>query len=170
MGALGYAAGYASGAAFGALAVQRISWAGSYATLALVNRLRATLEPPMSCSTPQIWLRGETRELVLTVFDLHNELRDLTSATAIEYQVKTAPGAPDPALVSLALGSGITLRTQSGVTLGQADIAVSSAATDALAPGTYYEEAVLVLPGTPPLRKYVLGPRKFFVNDVVNRP
>jgi hypothetical protein len=124
----------------------------------------------MSCSTPQIWLRGETRELVLTVFGADNELRDLGAALAIEYQVKAAPGAPDPALISLAIGSGITLRAQSGATLGQADIAVSSAATDALTPGTYYEEAVLVLPGTPPVRKYILGPRKLFLDDVVNRP
>lgn len=168
MGAFGYAVGYASGAAFGALAVQRISWAGSHATLAITNRPRSTLEPPMNCTPPQIWLRGETRELVLTVFDLDNEPRDLTSALSIEYRVKTAPGAPDPALISLALGSGITLRTQSGTTLGQADIEISSAATGALTPGAYYEEVALTLPGTPAVRKYVLGPRKFFVDATLN--
>lgn len=124
----------------------------------------------MSCSSPKIWKRGETQELVLTVFGADGLARDLTTALAIEYQVKTAPGAPDPAPIALELGTGITLRPQTGMTLGQADVVVSSALTDALAPGTYYEEAVLVLPGTPPLRKYVLGPRKLFVLDVVNRP
>lgn len=124
----------------------------------------------MSCSSPKTWLRGETQELVLTVFDALGEARDLSTATAIEYQVKALAGAPDPPLIALALGSGITLRPQADATLGQADVVVSSALTDALAPGTYYEEAVLVLPGTPPIRKYVIGPRKFFVSDVVNRP
>ncbi len=125
----------------------------------------------MSCSATPVWKRGETREMTLTVFDAGGAARDISSATAIEYQVKTAPGAADPPLIGLSLGSGVTIRSpQTGQNEGRADVVVSSALTDLLAPGTYYEEAVLVLPGTPPIRKYVLGPRKIIVAEVVNRP
>lgn len=118
-------------------------------------------------STP-VWYRGETREMVFSYVE-DGYATSLTTATAVEYQVKAAPGDADPPLISLGLGSGVTLRTQSGATLGQVDIVVPSADTDALAPGVYYEEVVVVFPGTPPRRKVPVQ-RKIIMSGVVNRP
>lgn len=112
------------------------------------------------------WLRGETRSLVLTV-TVDGEPQDLTAATAIEYQLKASVGDPDPALISLSIGAGITLREQAGANLGVADIVVSSALADTLAPGTYAEEVVTVFPGD--VRRYLVGPRLVKVLGVVNR-
>jgi hypothetical protein len=123
----------------------------------------------MSCNRTQTWYRGESRELVLTI-SVDGEAVDLSSALAIEYQLKEAPGAADPPLIALALGTGISLRPQSGATLGQADVAIPYTATDVLTARTYYEEVAAMFPGTPPIRRYVVPPRKVFVLDVVNRP
>jgi hypothetical protein len=116
-----------------------------------------------------IWYRGETREYVITVTS-DGEEQDLTAATAIEMQLKATPGAADPPLASLSLGSGITLRAQSGTTLGQADIVIpynwlTGAGTPA---GTYYFDVAVIFPG--PIRRYVIKPTKVIVRDVVNQP
>ena len=112
------------------------------------------------------WYRGETRSLVLTV-TVDGSAVDLSGVTEIEYQLKAAAGDPDPALISLSIGDGIVLRAQSGATLGQADITISSTMADALAPGVYVEEVVAVFPGD--IRKYVIPPRNVDVVPVVNR-
>lgn len=117
--------------------------------------------------TTETWYRGETIDKVLTVAT-DGELRDLSVATGIELQVKSAPDADDPPLISLAIGYGITLRAQSGATLGQADVTISSAQVDALAPGVYYYDVAVDFPG--PERKYVVKPTKVIVKGVVNRP
>lgn len=116
-----------------------------------------------------IWYRGETREYVITV-TVDGDEQDLTSATDIEMQLKTAPGVADPPLASLSIGSGITLRPQSGTTLGQADIVLpynwlTGAGTPA---GTYYFDVCVIFPG--PVRRYVVRPTKVYVRDVVNPP
>lgn len=117
-------------------------------------------------STP-VWYRSETQRKVLTVVR-DGELRNLNEASAIEYQIKSAPGAADPPLVAIAIGTGITLRAQTGATLGQADILVTSAQVDSLAPGTYYEEVAVAW--TDGDRTYPVPPRKFILSAVVNRP
>lgn len=119
-------------------------------------------------STP-IWYRSETQELVLTYVE-DGALLNLSTATSIEFQVKAAPDTADPPLISLAIGSGITLRPQTGDTLGQADIVVTSAQVDALAPGTYYYEVAVVWPAPNARRKYPVPPTKFILRGVVNRP
>lgn len=118
--------------------------------------------------TTETWYRGETIQKLLTVAT-DGELRDLTSA-GLELEVKALPGNADPALISLAIGSGIELRSQSGATLGQADITITSAQVDGLAPGVYWYDVVAILPGTPAIRKYVVPPTKVIVAAVVNRP
>lgn len=116
-----------------------------------------------------VWYRGETREYVITVTS-DGEAQDLTAATAIELQVKALPGSADPPLASLSLADGITLRPQTGDTLGQADIVfpVAWLTTASTPAGTYYFDIVVVLPG--PIRRYVVKPRKVVIRDVVNPP
>ena len=120
----------------------------------------------MTATTP-IWNRAETQTKILTVVE-DNALANLGDAAAIEYQVKAAPDAADAPLISLAIGTGITLRTQAGATKGQADIVVPSAAVDALAPGIYYEEVCVVWDDG--RRTYPIPARKILVRGVVNRP
>jgi hypothetical protein len=120
----------------------------------------------MTANTPT-WNRSETKTKVLTVVE-DGALGNLTLATDIEYQLKTAPEVADPPLISLSVGFGITLRTQAGETLGQADILIPSAAVDALAPGTYYEEVCVIWADG--RRTYPIPARKVIVKGVVNRP
>jgi hypothetical protein len=76
--------------------------------------------------TTPVWYRGETINYVLTV-TVDGAAYDLTTATAIELQLKAGPGSADPALASLSLAGGeIVRRTQSGTTLGQADVEIPS--------------------------------------------
>jgi hypothetical protein len=120
--------------------------------------------------TTPVWYRGETINYVLTV-TVDGAAYDLTTATAIELQLKAGPGSADPALASLSLAGGeIVRRTQSGTTLGQADVEIPSTwLTGVGTPaGTYYFDVVVVFPG--PIRRYVVKPRKVVVRDVVNPP
>jgi len=116
-----------------------------------------------------VWYRGETVNYVLTV-TTDGVAEDLTAATGIEMQLKATPGAADPALASLSIGSGITLRAQSGTTLGQADIVIpSNWLTGAGTPaGTYYFDIVVIFPSS--VRRYVVKPTRVIVRDVVNQP
>ena len=123
-----------------------------------------------------VWYRGETREYVVTVLS-GGEEQDLTQVAGIELQLKSAPGAVDPPLATLALGAGITLRTQSGETLGQAAVVLpydwltqvaGSPATAVTPAGDYYFDVVVIFPG--PVRRYVVRPTKVVVRDVVNQP
>lgn len=123
-----------------------------------------------------VWYRGETTEYELSV-TRNGEAVDLSTATALELQLKLTPGAADPALASLSLGSGITLQTQSGTTLGKATVLIpydwltqtSGSPAAAVTPaGTYYFDVVVVYPG--PVRRYVVKPTKVVVRDVVNPP
>lgn len=79
----------------------------------------------MAIEQPLALFLGESAVFLLTVTDRDTGQRlDLTTYTALEFQVKAADGDPDPALLSKNLVSGITLRPQSGTTLGQAEVAI----------------------------------------------
>jgi len=118
-------------------------------------------------SLTHVWYRGETRAFVLTV-SVGGEAQDLTAAVDIELQLKAAPGDADPPLASMSVGSGITLRPQSGATLGQADIVLpyNWLTGDATPAGLYYYDVVAIFPG--PIRRYVVKPTKVIVRAVVN--
>ncbi len=124
--------------------------------------------PVIDIVAPPTFWRGETRTLRLTVTDDADARVDLTAATAIEFQIKSAPGAADPALVAKALGDGVTLLTQTGETIGQADIVIAQGdTTDATAmpAGVYWLDAVVVLGG---VRSLVQQPLQMFLRDTVN--
>lgn len=117
--------------------------------------------------TTPTWYRGETIDYVLAV-TTDGEPDSLSVATAIELQLKAAPGGSDPALVSLGIGTGITPRAQTGTDIGVADVQIPSAALAAVPAGVYYYDVVVIWnDGT---RKYVVKPTKVLVRDVVNAP
>lgn len=111
---------------------------------------------------PMRVFRGDTLDLVLTVTDDADEPVDLTGA-AIVLTVKPNPGDAD-ATFTRTVGTGITLRAQSGDTLGQADIAITSANTG-VAPGLYYLDVVVTLAGK---TQHVVEPVEFTIGATVN--
>lgn len=115
-----------------------------------------------------VWYRGETIEYVLTVTS-DGDGDDLRLAAGIELQVKLQPGAVDPPLVSVAIGTGVTLRDQDA-TPGIADVVIPyNALTGPGTPaGTYWFDVCMILPG--PVRRYVVKPTKVVIRDVVNQP
>lgn len=124
-----------------------------------------TCEDPVT--EPITLYKGETTVMRITVIREDDGLREnLTTASNIEWQLKTAPGAADAPLISKSLGSGVVLLTQSGDTLGQFEVTLLSADTSALAAGVYYYDAVVVMPGA--VRHYVIRPSKATIKDVVN--
>lgn len=118
-------------------------------------------------SSTETWYRGQTVRKVLTV-STDGEARSLADATAVELQVKSALGGADPAPIALAIGSGITLRDQDDQP-GVADVVITSAQTQALTPGVWWFDVVVVWPA-PAERAYVVPPTKVIVAAVVNPP
>lgn len=117
---------------------------------------------------PQTWYRGETTTYVLT-YVVNGVPTTLANASAVELQLKAAPGTADPPLATLSLGAGIALRNQT-TSPGQADVVIpydwlTGVGTPA---GTYYFDVVVVFPG--PTRRYVVRPTRVVVRDVVNPP
>lgn len=116
--------------------------------LAIVGKLFALLqqdtgENMVNLIGPISITRGDDLDLVLTVTDDEDAREDITGA-AITVTVTQTPGGA--ALFTKTVGSGVTLRAQAGDTLGQADIAISSANLTAPA-GLYWIEVVIVLGG-----------------------
>jgi len=111
--------------------------------------------------------RGDSFTFRLTVTDDKDppEPVDLTGI-AIEFEVKPVLDGPDPALIRKTIGAGIALLTQSGDTLGMADVTGSSADTD-IAAKIYWLDVVTIAGG---IRTHVIGPRMFIVDPVVNAP
>lgn len=107
--------------------------------------------------------RGDTATYRLTVTDDDDARINLTGAT-IELQVKTALGGADPAAIAKTVGGGITLLAQADDTLGQADVAISSA-DSGITPGLYWLDVVVVLAGS---RQHVIAPREYTIADAVN--
>lgn len=126
-------------------------------------------------STPDDKLRpfykGANRTFVVTftspdlVTTLNPEGRvDLTGAT-VYYTWKRFAGDSNPALLALLTGTGIVHRTQSGDTLGQADISVLYTDTDPLMADEYHRDVWVVLPGDD--RKIVLPPETIRLDPAV---
>lgn len=109
--------------------------------------------------------RGETTSFHLEAA-ANGAARNLDGLT-LECQIKLTAGAADPALVSLTVGSGITLDTQSGDTLGHLTVTFSATQTDSLTAGIAYLD-VWAISGLS--RKCIIKPRRVIVRDVVNPP
>lgn len=111
----------------------------------------------MSCTLIDRAYVGETIEQTLTIFDEATGARtDLTSVVSIVFKVRITEGGADPALITLGIGSGITLEPQSGDTLGQATIRFTAPAA-----GTYWYHAEVTMPG--PKLFIAVPPTKFIV-------
>lgn len=91
--------------------------------------------------------RSWKRRLTVTRQDT-GAVVDLTGAT-IELTVKKHTGDPDPPVATRSVGSGITILTQSGATLGQADIEFSSVESAAIVgdAGLYVGDVMVELSG-----------------------
>ena len=107
--------------------------------------------------------RGDALDLRLTVTDGTDQRVNLTGVE-LELQVKPTLGGADPPTISKAVDSGIALLAQSGATLGQADIAFSSADLD-ITPGRYWLDVVRDPTGA---RAHVVPPVEFTVRAAVN--
>lgn len=142
------------------------SLSGSLAqTNVLVGRLQIAGGDVIDIIGPISVYQGDTIDLVLVVTDDAGVPVDLTGAS-IEVQVKAAVGAPDPPMISKAIGSGVTLLDQGDpATEGRAAVAFSSADTS-VATAAYALDVVVVLGGR---RQHVVAPRQFSVMPVVNQ-
>lgn len=85
---------------------------------------------------------------ILTVRDQAGDAVSLTGAT-ITVRVKPRTTSPDPPTLELTIGAGITLLTQSGATLGQAQLDLSPSDTAGIDAGLYVLDGQVVLSGDP---------------------
>lgn len=109
--------------------------------------------------------RGDTYTWKVTAWDEDGARLNLTGAT-IEFQVKSALGAADPALIAKSVGSGITLLSQvDDATEGQFTIDLVSSDTETRTPGVYWYDVVLIISGK---RQHIIPPSKFVIKGVVN--
>lgn len=124
--------------------------------------------------SPLVLWRGESRTILVTVTDPETGDRaNLASGTfqadELEFEIKTAAGAPDPALISKSLANGgVSLLPQSGDTLGQAHVGIGPTDFAAIAAGIYSYDVVLVL--ATGARIYVVKPSELRLRNVVNNP
>lgn len=109
--------------------------------------------------------RGNQVTYRITVTDDADARVNLT-AYGIECEAKAELGGADPAAIACSIGDGITLLTQSGATLGQADIVITSAKSG-IAPALYWLDVVTILAG---VRVHVIPPRELTIANVVNLP
>ena len=115
---------------------------------------------------PILVYQGDDLALCLTVTDDDGVRVDLTTLDAIEVEVKSAPGAADPALIHKDLTDGVTPRDQTAdATKGQADVVILSVNTTQT-PGLYYLDVVVIVDG---VRQHIEGPREFTIAGVVNQ-
>ena len=114
-------------------------------------------------------IRGDDYVFRITVTDDTDARVDLTSA-AIQFQIRTAPGAAGAPAVAKSVGSGITVLDQTQpTTKGQADIAIDSADTAAagVPAGVYWLDAVTVILSK---RHHVIDPMECEIIDSVTPP
>lgn len=126
----------------------------------------------MSCDEIETWYRGETTEFVLTAV-FGGQLRDLREFTGgIELQVKRNLDDPDPALVVLAVDTGIVLRDQDDLDdgLGKADVTIESDAWDDVEAGYVWYDVFGLFAGSPPVRKLIVVPTRVLLAGVCNTP
>jgi len=121
---------------------------------------------------PLILLRFESRVITGTVLDPNNNNTPMNLTTfhggcnLLEFEVKTRPGVADPGILHKAIGSGVTILTQSGVTLGQFTITFNPADFTAVVAGIYWMDIVAGF--TDGTRYYVYAPTQMRIKDVVN--
>lgn len=121
-------------------------------------------------SVLELW-KGESRTLTITVVDPDTGFPVNLSAgdwqiDELEFQIKSDVEQTDPALVSKALGTGITLLTQSGDTLGQAKVELEPDDTKTRTPGVYKFDVVGLFANGK--RLYVIKPTDVRLYGVVN--
>lgn len=108
--------------------------------------------------------RGLTFELEIPVRDKTSALVDLTGYGA-ELAIKELPDDADPALLQIAVGTGITVADQT-TRRGYLLVEVSAAVTDALAVGDrWFDVIVIDLAGR---RKHVVENRELEIRNPVN--
>ena len=124
----------------------------------------------MSCSASLgiAVFKGTHRSFILTFIDEEGELVDLTAWTDIEVQVKWKAGDADPPLIAKALGSGVTLLAQSGVTLGQARVDFVPDDTKLMVARVYKWDVIGI--DEDGFRHASIPPSDFDLRDVVNLP
>lgn len=112
--------------------------------------------------------KGEDVVFRFTVLDEDDERYSLTAATDIQFEVKTADGGADPALISKNLAAGVVKLNQTvSETKGQFEVTLLAANTSALAIGTLRYDVWLIEGG---LRKVVIQPSNFVLRASVNLP
>lgn len=91
--------------------------------------------------------------------------------SAIEYTLRAGQledsGSP---AITKTLGAGIELAVQSGDTLGQAVVTLTTVDTAALTPGLYYEQVAVVFTAAPGQYVYVVPPQRRIVYGAVKVP
>ena len=116
----------------------------------------------------ETWYKWSTLEFTLTVV-FGGELRDLRDFDAIELVVKRHLGETQTALVTLGIGSGITLQDQDEADgLGKADVVIPSDAWDGVAAGHVWVDVFGIFNGSPPVRKLIVQPTYKYLSDVCN--
>lgn len=123
----------------------------------------------MGCTQPYSIHQGEARQPTVTVFKPDGNIQNLSGAI-VEYQVKPNVGDPDTELlIGKVSPIGITIldQTVGGDTEGQLKITLDPADTRNIAPGVYYYDVVVILPGFD--RSYIVNPSPFIVLSVVNQ-
>jgi hypothetical protein len=112
--------------------------------------------------------KGQSWKRRLTVTSRDTGLPcDITGAS-IEFTIKSKASDPSPTL-KLTTGAGITILTQSGATLGQADIECTPDAVMSADEGSYVADVVVVL-ANDTFRHVVVSPIKIPIRDSVNSP
>ncbi|MES2170554.1 MAG: hypothetical protein V4479_07510 [Actinomycetota bacterium] len=138
----------------------------SATTLPVTPRLTATLQLQgviaVDIPGPITVYQGDTASFLLTVLQDDGQPFDLATATAIEFRVKPADGAPDPPTILKALGSGVVVSLATPAT-GTAIIALGTGDT-AISPARYRVDVVVVAPN---LRQHVIAPQDFVLAAVV---
>lgn len=107
--------------------------------------------------------KGVTWKKTLTVTDQTGARVDLTGA-AIAVRAKKHTSDPNPPVFDLEVGSGVTLRAQSGGTLGQADVQLDGTASAAIPADNYVINVVVTPSGQLP--QVVVPPTKLPIRDV----
>jgi len=123
----------------------------------------------MSCAIPYTIRQGEARKPRYTAFTEDGEIQNLSGAL-IEMQVKPQPGDPDSELLInkvSPLGIIILDQTVGGDTEGQFEVCLDPQDTAGIAPGYYFYDIVLILPGFD--RSYGVLPSPFVIASVVNQ-
>jgi hypothetical protein len=83
------------------------------------------------------WVRGQTEEWTLSVFNADGSPSDLSTNLGIELEVKQFRGQADPAQLTLSQGDGITVRSQVGADVGVCDVVATLDQTFALTAGVW---------------------------------